>query len=120
MNKSAAVKVLNAIGLGYGIASLVAPGPLQRIYGSAQTTPELRQMTRLWGSTLISLSAISAGAGEDDHDRLLLAVGAGNAIAAAAELLAAATDGLPVKVALPGAASSAAVAGACFWARTLG
>jgi hypothetical protein len=119
MKKSAAIKVLNGIGLGYGITSILAPGLLQRIYGSAQTTPELRQMTRLWGTTLVSLSAISATAGEQEHDRLLVAVGGGNALAAAVELAASATDGLPLKVALPGALTSAAVAGACYWARNL-
>ncbi len=119
MKKSAAINVLNAVGIGYGIASLVAPGVLQRIYGSAQTTPELRQMTRLWGTTLLSLATIGATAGSDEHDRILLAVGAGNALAGAVELVSVATDGLPAKVALPGAVSSAAVAGACFWARTL-
>jgi hypothetical protein len=119
MKKSAAIKVLNAVGLGYGISSIVAPKLVQRIYGSAETTPELRQMTRLWGTTLLSLSAIAASAGEGEYDRLLVAVGGGNALAAAAELAASAADGLPLKVALPGALSSVAVAGACFWARTL-
>ena len=119
MNKSGAVKVLNAVGLGYGITSVVAPGALQRVYGSLVTTPELRQMTRLWGTALLSLAAISATARDEDHDKLLLAVGAGSALAATAELVAAATDGLPAKVALPGIASSAGIAGACFWARTL-
>jgi hypothetical protein len=119
MNKNAAVKVLNAIGFGYGITSLLAPALLQRIYGSAETTPELRQMTRLWGTSLISLSAISASARDEDHDTMLLAVGAGSALNATFELVAAVRDGLPPKVALPGVASSAAIAGACFWARTL-
>jgi hypothetical protein len=119
MNKQGVIKILNAIGFGYGITALVAPDLVQRIYGTAETTPELRQMTRLWGTTVLSVSAIAATAREEDQDKVLLAVAVGNALAATAELYAAAGDALPAKVALPGAATSAAVAGACFWARTL-
>jgi hypothetical protein len=119
VNKQAVINVLNAVGLGYGVTALVAPGFVQRVYGTAETTPELRQMTRLWGTTVLSLSAIAATAPKADQDKVLLAVAVGNALAATAELAAAARDGLPPKVALPGAATSGAVAAACFWARTL-
>jgi hypothetical protein len=119
MNKKAVIKVLNAVGIGYGVTSLVAPGFIQRLYGTAETTPELREMTRLWGTTVLSLSAIGATVGDDEQDRVLLAVGVGNALAAAADVYSAAGDGLPPKVALLGAVTSASVAAACFWGRTL-
>ncbi|HEX4017917.1 MAG TPA: hypothetical protein VHX15_14375 [Frankiaceae bacterium] len=119
MNKTAVVKALNGIGIGYGVFALAAPRMMQRVYGIAETTPELRQMTRLWGTTLLSMSIMSAAAGDEGQDSRLLAVGLGNAIAGIAELVAAATDGLPVKAAIPGAVTSAAVAGSCIWARSL-
>ena len=118
MNKKTVVKALTATGFGYGMGALLAPGPLHRLYGTSETTPELRVMSRMWGAATLTIAATVARAQGKDLDAMLLMVGIGNLISAAAEATAV-SDGLSPKVAALGAASSGAVAAAALYARAL-
>ncbi len=118
MNKDLLVKGLTATGFAYGVGALAAPGALQRVYGTPETTPELRVMTRMWGTALLTISAATMRARGRDRDALLLAVGLSNLVDAAGSA-AAARDGLSPKVAALGAVSSAGVAAVALYARSL-
>jgi hypothetical protein len=119
MNKRAVVKALSATGIAYGASALLAPARLQSWYGTPTTTPELRSMTRLWGTALLTIAATAARARDEDLDGLLLVVGLGNLTDAAGSVYAGLRDGVPAKAAALGAATSAAVAAGCFYGRSL-
>jgi hypothetical protein len=118
MNKQAAVKALTATGFGYGIAAIAAPAALQRLYGTAESTPELRVTTRMWGTAVLTIAATATRAKGKDLDALLLLVGVGNLIDAAGSAFAI-REGFPAKAAALGVTSSAGVAAAAFYTRSL-
>src|SRR3954451_13994961 len=97
MNKNAVVKALSGTAVTFGAADFLAPDALQRAYGNPNSGPELRAMSRLWGSRMLAMAAIGMRTRKDDYNDLLALLGVMSAADVVAALYAGMRDGLPMK-----------------------
>jgi hypothetical protein len=83
---------LSWAGIGFGAAATLAPRVFEAVYG-LKDDPELRVMTRLWGTRTAVLSLVLLGAEKDERKRLTTLATAMNL----ADALIVATAGSGVK-----------------------
>ncbi len=104
--------------LGFGVAAIVAPRGLRRLYGMDADSSELTYFGRMWGTrtAVIGALAMAAADADDDMQRRLATLSAGmNGLDA---LTAATTRGLPARARVMGAVTSGAFAVAAAYAAT--
>ncbi len=98
---------LSWAGIGFGAAATLAPRVFEAVYGLSDD-PELRVMTRLWGTRTAFLSLALLGAEKEERKRLTMLATAMNA--ADALIVATAGSGVNKRSRVLGALSSAAFA----------
>jgi hypothetical protein len=116
MNKEQVLQGLGLVGVGFGVAALIAPGPLGSVYG-LENTPSTRMAARLFGSRNLALG-VSAFLASNDHDRdkvLALTVGISGLDVLSA--LVGLRNKLPGRAVAQLAATSGAIAAAAATAR---
>jgi hypothetical protein len=71
MDKATVLQGLGVVGVGFGVAALVAPDWLSGIYG-LESTPTTRMAARLFGSRNLALGvAASLASNDEDRDKVL-------------------------------------------------
>lgn len=113
MTDSASVDTIrratNMAGIAFGVAGLLAPGALARLYGIRDASPNVRFITRLWGTRTAVVAALVSGAPATGPQRRILGpVVAMNSVDAVVALT---TRGIPARTKFLVAATSAAFAG---------
>lgn len=112
-------RLLGLACMGFGVAGMVAPGPLRRSYGMSAEDPggELTYLGRMWGTRTLVVGAFVLGAQGAEAQRRALMLGAGlNAFDA---LAAASTRGLPRRTKVMGAVTSGFFAASSVYGATV-
>ena len=103
-------KVVGASGIGFGLAALLAPDLLAKVYGFPTTTPSFRYMGRLWGTALGAVGALSLTASTDEERKRIAMIGA--AVNVIDTVVAFSASGLPARARLQAGLTSAGFAAA--------
>ncbi|MDQ4037082.1 MAG: hypothetical protein M3313_01700 [Actinomycetota bacterium] len=101
-------RATNVAALAFGAAGLLAPDALARVYGIRNGDPELRFLTRLWGTRTAVLGVILSATTTADKSRIL---GPAIAMNTVDVLVALTSTGIPARTRYLAAATSATFAG---------
>ena len=118
MDKQSLAKALAGVSVGFGLAAVAAPDALLKSYRFTPN-PEVRAMTRLWGTRNITLGALVLAAKRGTLDDLLLSAGILNSVDAVLGLLGNTIDGTKGPGGALAGATSAAFAVLALYARGL-
>lgn len=113
MSNDNLAKIASGVALGYGVAALLKPRALGRIYG-VNGTGDTDALTRLYGSRTAGLGVLALGAREPAARKQVLGVAAAiSAVDTVSAIVSGVTGSTSMRSATMTAASTAAVTALC-------